>query len=219
MKVITFDIETRKPVEECTHGWDSHDEMGISVLGALESVDGVEGCMRFFDEEPISLQAYVDFLSTADLLAGFNTLMFDIPVLGGAVRRQKDALRFPKRRITRLPHMDVLNLMVRAEFGMGVKQAKEQHGGKIFGGKKLDDVAGFTLGLTKSGEGAMAPILYRAGRYAELFDYCARDVWIESKLVAHVLTEKWVENGRREKVDLTEQVDAVLARVGEKEDG
>ena len=97
--------------------------------------------------------------------------------------------------------------------------AAEQHGGKIFGGKKLDDVAGFTLGLTKSGEGAMAPILYRAGRYAELFDYCARDVWIESKLVAHVLTEKWVENGRREKVDLTEQVDAVLARVGEKEDG
>ena len=213
MKVITFDIEPKKPVEECTRGWDSHDEMGISVLGAQETVDGVDDCVRFFDEEQTSLQACLDFLSSADMLAGFNTMMFDIPVLEGAVRRQKDVLRFPTRRITQLPHMDVLDLMVRAEFGLGVREAKAQHGGKIFSGKKLDDVAGFTLGLTKSGEGKMAPILYRAGRYAELFDYCARDVWIEAKLVAHVLAEKWVKNGRGEKVDLTEQVDAVLESI------
>ncbi len=45
---------------------------------------------------------------------------------------------------------------------------------------------------------------------------CGRDVWIEAKLVAHVLAEKWVKNERGQNTDSTEQANAVLETVPQK---
>jgi hypothetical protein len=209
MRVVTFDIEIKNEIDRKTIGWTDYDKMGISVLAAQE---GPGACVRFFDDSLASLQACVDYLATADVIAGFNTLGFDMPVLAASMSNQFPGIKYPERQLSTIPHLDVLDLMVREEYGCGIGEGKEVFGLRVVKGKKLDVIAERTLGVKKSGHGAMAPKLYRDGRFAELFDYAAMDVWIETTLVAHVLEHKSVV-GPRGVVDLSEEVDAILTEV------
>lgn len=197
MRRIIFDIEIAKPIEECSNGWESHDEMGISVLCAWE---GLSQPMRFFDET--TLEKCLAYLDTADVLGGFNTIGFDLPVLTETAHRvlgdgaPQDALAA----IYEKPHIDPLDLLIRHEFGCSREDAVARYGGgAVFGGgKKLDDIAPATLGpqWKKSDSGEHAPILFREGRYAELYSYCARDVFIEWGLVKHVLERRYLVWGK-----------------------
>lgn len=192
-KLIVFDIEIAKAIEECSNGWKSYDEMGISVLCAWE---GPGAPMRFFDESMIDY--CLAYLDSADILGGFNTLGFDLPVLRETafrvLGRDADSLDVALDRIASKPHVDPLDLLIQSIFGTTCKEAREKWGGKqVFGGgKKLDDVAGATIRQRKSGDGASAPHLFQEGRIAELYDYCARDVWIEWQLVRFVMEYGYV---------------------------
>lgn len=37
-RIAVFDCEIKKRIEDCSRGWDSHDEMGISVLALFDYV-------------------------------------------------------------------------------------------------------------------------------------------------------------------------------------
>ena len=205
MRRIIFDIEIAKPIEECSDGWNSHDEMGISVLCAWE---GPSQPMRFFDER--TLDKCLNYLASADVLGGFNTIAFDMAVLLRTAQRVLGAdhpdmlLNGAMDRVIEKPHIDPLDLLIRHEYGCSRDEALETHAAyEVFGGgKRLDDIAPATLGpqWTKSDDGEHAPVMFRQGRYAELYSYCARDVFIEWGLVKHVIDRQylmWGKDGNR----------------------
>jgi len=190
VKLIVFDIEIATPIEECSKGWQSYDEMGISVMCAWE---GSEAPMRFFDR--LNILDGIAYLNSADVLGGFNTLNFDLRVLEGTCGRLFPGTDAPDlASLRRIPHLDVLDLLVQSQFGVGIQDALKVHEGyEVFGGgKKLNHVAKATLGLSKSSTGVEAPQRWQAGRIAEVYDYCARDVWIEWQLVDHVIRRAYV---------------------------
>ena len=161
--------------------------------------------MQFFDEE--SLNECVEYLSGTDALAGFNTRQFDLGVLEATAQQQGITCpAWPEC------HIDILDLIVQAEYGgMNIPEAKAKYGPSIFAEhRKLDDVAWATIHELKSGSGAHAPLLWRAGRIAELYSYCARDVWLEHKLVQFALRHRYVIDGRGAVIRL----DDVLAAMG-----
>ena len=57
------------------------------------------------------------------------------------------------------------------------------------GGLKLDDVSMNTVGVSKSGDGMLAPTLYREKKYDELLEYNLQDV-----IVLKELYEYWEEH-------------------------
>lgn len=193
MKTITFDIEIKNEIKDLSNGWESYDEMGISVLCAWDG----ENPMRFFDEQ--SLDECLEYLSTADKLSGFNSINFDLKVLAATYKGPGTVDNLLKK-----PHLDVLDLIVRAEYGMSIVEAKKKHGPRIFGGgKTLDDIAGATINMKKSGSGAHAPELWKEGRIAEVYDYCARDVFIEHKLTEFAFYNDYViYQGKELKLDI-----------------
>jgi hypothetical protein len=61
---------------------------------------------------------------------------------------------------------------------------------RTHGGWSLDAIMTATFGLAKSGHGAMAPVWWQQGRKGRVIDYCGRDVWLEGKLISHILAGK-----------------------------
>ena len=58
---------------------------------------------------------------------------------------------------------------------------------RTHGGWSLDNIMQSTFGLAKSGHGAMAPVWWQQGKVGKVIDYCCRDVWLEGKLIEHLL--------------------------------
>lgn len=62
------------------------------------------------------------------------------------------------------------------------------------GGWSLDAVCGSTLGVVKSGNGALAPHWWQQGKRGRVIDYCLRDVWLEAQLLLHIIKNRYVTN-------------------------
>ena len=171
-KIAVFDLEIKKPIEECSRGWDSHDEMGVSVLCLY---DYLTGRYRVFDDR--NMREGLEILALHEIVVGFNTVNFDWRVLGATypemvrVSRDFDILReIWKSRGLDPDHFDY----------------------RTHGGFKLDDVAFDTIGLRKTGNGAHAPLLYKEGRWAELVDYCLQDVKVEKELFEFIALNGYI---------------------------
>ena len=162
-KIIVFDCEIKKRIEDCSKGWQSHDEMGVSVLVLF---DYQTMRYRIFDDKNI-LEALM-LLNTTDLCVGFNTVGFDWKLL-------RATYEMPDVRASR--DYDILR-----EIWLSLGLNPDVFNPRTHGGYKLDDVAYDTIGLRKSGDGALAPVLYQEGRIMELVDYCVQDVKIEKEL-------------------------------------
>lgn len=116
------------------------------------------------------LPALVDELFAADLVVGFNTKDFDYAVLQP----------YTNRDLRGLPSLDLLEEIHRA---LGFRVS-------------LSDVAAATLGARKSPDGIEAVRMFRAGKLAELADYCqqdvslTRDLWHYASQNGHLLYER-----------------------------
>jgi DEAD/DEAH box helicase domain-containing protein len=177
-KIAVFDAEIKKRIEDCSRGWKSHDEMGISVLCLY---DYVTGRYRVFDDK--NAASALAILSTYDLVVGFNTVGFDWKLVNatwGKVdnRRSKD--------------FDILR-----EIWIALGLDPDHFDPATHGGYKLDDVARETIQMTKTANGAAAPIMFQNGEWADLVDYCLEDVRIERTLFEFVVSHGFVvRNGR-----------------------
>lgn len=197
-KVAVWDCEIKTPIEKCSKGWQSHGEMGISVLCLY---DYATGRYRVFDDK--NCEEAVAILHTYDVVAGFNTVGFDWKLLRAtwpcpAERRSVDA--------------DVLR-----EIWRGLKLDPDHFEPKTHGGYKLDDVAWETIQMRKSGNGAAAPLLYQEGRLSEVIDYCLEDVRIEKTLFEFACRYGYVvRNGRRLEVALSARGDVRVTDEGGK---
>lgn len=195
-RVVVFDAEIKKPIEQCSRGWNSHDEMGVSCLVCYDYA--TERYRIFDDSNAGEMQG---LFRQADLAVGFNTVGFDwklvfanYPTLGerrddGSIYLNLDG----KLAIAPLPQYDILREIWISK-GLNPNVFVPQ----THGGMKLDDVAWETIGMRKSGDGAHAPILYQQGRLTEVIDYCVEDVRIEKTLFEFIAKYGYVvRNGSK----------------------
>jgi hypothetical protein len=162
MDTITFDLETKHLSYNLPNGWDSAPaEFGITTLVLWPSAAG-----RPFIFDESTLQSAADMLEAADCVVSFNGVQFDLPIIEGIL-----GAKVPVKR-----HIDLLQM---------IWEATATHGSHKKG-YKLTECCSRSLGIEKSGESALAPVLAEEGRWAELISYCINDVHITRELCRFV---------------------------------
>jgi hypothetical protein len=173
MKII--DVEIKKGIlgrndapmdgiEYCA-GWRDFPNMGISVACTFDLETRLTRV--FLEEDFEELREYVGTGQTG----GFNTRGFDLPLLA-----------HHKIFVDESKHYDALWNIWKA---LGLDPT--QFNFRTHGGWSLDNIMQSTFGLSKSGNGAMAPVWWQLGKRGKVIDYCARDVWLEGQLIEHMM--------------------------------
>lgn len=178
-KIAVFDAEIKKRIEDCSKGWQSHDEMGISVLVIF---DYASMRYRIFDDK--NAPEAIAILHSYDLVVGFNTVRFDWKLINatwGTVVGERKSRDY-----------DILREIWLAK-GLNPNIFKPE----THGGYKLEDVAFDTIQMRKTSNGALAPIMFQEGRFAELVDYCLEDVRIERTLFEFIITHGFCVRGNQ----------------------
>lgn len=147
MRRITFDIETEG--EFRSNG--DFSGLEVTVVGVYDS-ETKEYSSYFKDE----LHKLWPLMEKADILVGYNSDHFDIPILG----------KYYAGDLTKIKSIDLL------------KEIKNVLGRRL----KLDGVAEATLGVGKSGNGLEAVTWWKNGEYEKVREYCLDDVRITDEL-------------------------------------
>jgi hypothetical protein len=184
--MIVLDVEIAKailgrgetPVEGISYckGWRDFEGMGIACVTTYDI--NTHRSRVFLEEDLEDLQRYLHPIGSYGGLhtAGFNTKRFDIPLLAAhGVIVDPDA------------HYDMLEQIWLA---LGLNPDKFYY--KTHGGWGLDAVCDATLGIRKTGHGALAPVWWQQGRRGKVIDYCCNDVWMEGSLLRHIIQHGWV---------------------------
>lgn len=153
MRVVTFDIET-------------YGQFGTGAK-ALDNMELTICCIH--DSETNSYDSFLKedlprlwkILEHTDLLVGYNSDHFDIPVLN----------KYYPGDLTKIRSLDLLK-EISAVLGRRVR---------------LDSIAEGTLGAKKSGSGMQAMTWWKEGNIKKLREYCLKDVEITKKVLDHAL--------------------------------
>lgn len=147
MRRVTFDIETEGvfgPMNDLS-------SLEVTVVGVHDSETDEYHCYEqdeFKDMWPT--------FEHADLLVGFNSDHFDIPILN----------KYYAGDLTKIPSLDLL------------KEVKNVFGRRL----KLDNIAEATLGKKKSGNGLDAVKWWEQGLKEKVKSYCLDDVRITKEV-------------------------------------
>lgn len=183
MNALIYDIEILKaipsPNSYCDKGikycsgWNDHARMGISVIGAY---DYLEGRARVFCAD--NFAAFVERAQQpGTLLVGFNSIPFDNAVIAATLDVQ-----FAEDNC-----YDLLRETWIAA-GLGPVFQRGTHGG--YG---LDAICEKNFGTKKSGNGALAPVLWQKGQIGEVIDYCLNDIRLTKQLFDAVLADSAIK--------------------------
>jgi DEAD/DEAH box helicase domain-containing protein len=154
MRAITFDIET-KNVGQMRGRLDVM-QMEITVVGIHDSETGA--LTAFTKEELPQLWPVIE---KADMLIGYNSDSFDIPLLN----------RYYPGDLTRFKSLD---LMVEVQKALGRRL-------------RLQTLAEATLNASKSGDGLKAMEWWDQGLYDKVKEYCLMDVKLTRDLYDYAL--------------------------------
>ncbi len=152
MRKITFDIETSNFFTDTG----SNDPASLTLA-----------CVCIHDSETDTYSSYFEsdlpklwpILEKADLLIGYNSDHFDIPILN----------KYYSGDLRKIQSVDLM------------KEIKKVLGRRI----GLDAVASATLGKKKTGSGTQSNIWWRQGEKQKVVDYCIDDVKITKALYDH----------------------------------
>lgn len=153
MKLIVFDVETKKSFDEV--GGYFPEKLGVSISGVYfrddrQNIEWYRGYRE--DKFPEMFKLF----ETADRVVGFNSISFDVNALSP----------YYVGDLTKLPHLD---LMVEIEKKVGHRIG-------------LDAVAKQTLGIQKNGHGLDAIRYFHEGDWDKLEKYCLQDVKVTKEL-------------------------------------
>jgi DEAD/DEAH box helicase domain-containing protein len=154
MRAITFDIETR--TASPLRGRLDTNLMELIVVGVHDSE--TDEYRSYTKEELPSLWPVIE---RADLLIGYNSDYFDIPLLN----------RYYPGDLSRIRSLDLMQEVYKA---LGRRL-------------RLQSLAEATLGRGKTGEGAMAGIWWDQGLHDKVKDYCIEDVRLTRELYDYAL--------------------------------
>src|SRR5262245_53781157 len=171
MRIVTFDIET-------------YGSFG-SGAKALDNLELTICCIH--DSETDSYDSFLKedlprlwkILEHTDLLVGYNSDHFDIPVLN----------KYYPGDLTKIRSLDLL------------KEIASSLGRRV----RLDSIAEGTLGTKKSGQGLQAMTWWKEGNIKKLREYCLKDVEITKKVLDYALANqslKFKELGIKKEVKL-----------------
>jgi DEAD/DEAH box helicase domain-containing protein len=179
MRAITFDIEAISP--NFTRGRLDVNEMDLTVVGIHDSATGEYSA--FTREELPKLWPVIE---AADMLIGFNSDTFDIPLLN----------RYYPGDLSKIRSLDILAEVYKA-LGRRIR---------------LQALAEATLGRGKKGDGAKAGEWWLAGEYEKVKEYCIEDVRLTRELYDYARTNgllKYKELNKKKDIKLdTEQWEA-----------
>jgi len=180
--MILYDLEIKKAIPdpkkepikgiEYCKGWGDYPGMDISVLVAYNYKFGLLGV--FMDDNQDEFKEWVE---RADAVIGFNSDRFDNPVL-----KANWKIEVPKNN-----SYDVFK---------PIKKACSEGQGTL----KLDAIARANNYSGKTGDGAMAPIMWQRGQIGELINYCISDVRILKLVVDGIEKTGTIINPKTNKI-------------------
>jgi DEAD/DEAH box helicase domain-containing protein len=153
MRVITFDIET---ANWFGNGATEPSELEIALVGMHDS--STDSYDSYLVHE---LNRLWKVMEGADLLVGYNSDHFDIPLLN----------KYYPGDLTKIPSVDLM------------KEIYETLGRRV----RLDAVADGTLGKKKSGHGGQSLVWWRNGEVDKVRKYCLKDVELTKNLYDYAL--------------------------------
>lgn len=155
MRAITFDIETK--MVPLSRGRLDPSELEVTVVGIHDST--TNEYQSFLDTELAKLWPIFE---QADMLIGFNSDSFDIPVLN----------KYYAGDLSRIRSLDLLS---------------EVH--KVLGRRiRLEALAQATLGRGKKGDGKKAGEWWDQGLFDKVREYCLEDVRLTRELYEYART-------------------------------
>lgn len=153
LNYLIFDIETQNTFSDV--GLRDPALLDISLLVIYNSL--TETYESFLHTE---LERLWPIVEATDMLVGYNSNHFDIPLLNKYYPGDLTAIKS-------------LDLMVEIQNALGRRL-------------RLDDVASATLGAKKSGHGLDAIRWWRAGEIEKIRKYCQKDVELTKRLFDHM---------------------------------
>lgn len=160
MRKVTFDIETSNLFQDV--GSNDPAKLALSVVCIHDSA--TDTYSSYFEED---LNKLWPILEKTDMLIGYNSDHFDIPLLN----------KYYPGDLTKIKSLDLLK-EIRASLGRRVK---------------LDDIAEATLGKKKIGHGLEAIVWWKNGEKDKVVKYCLEDVKITKELYQYALKNKHVK--------------------------
>lgn len=157
MRKIVFDIETKNTFQEV--GSTESVALDISLVGIYDSKTDLYS--SYLENEFSQLWP---ILENADLIIGYNSLHFDLPLLN----------KYYHGDLSVIKHIDIL------------KEIRDSVGRRM----RLDQVAEGTLGLKKSGHGLQAITWWKQGEIEKIRKYCLDDVKLTKELYEYALKNK-----------------------------
>lgn len=168
MRKITFDIETTNTFQEVN----SSDPKDLDLAVVCIHDSETDEYLHFFKE---NLHELWPILENADLLIGFNSNHFDIPLLN----------KYYAGNLFDIKSLDLLE-KVHSSLGRRIK---------------LDDLANATLGEKKSGNGLESIVWWRNGEIDRVVEYCKQDVKVTKNIFDYAIKNgklKYPKNGNGE---------------------
>ncbi len=160
MRKIVFDIETTNFFTDTG----SNDPASLTLACVCIHDSETDAYTSYFEED---LKKLWPILEKTDLLIGFNSDHFDIPILN----------KYYSGDLTGIKSVDLM------------KEIKKKLGRRI----GLNAVAEATLGKKKSGDGTHANIWWRQGERQKVVNYCIDDVRLTLELYDYALKNKHIK--------------------------
>jgi DEAD/DEAH box helicase domain-containing protein len=154
MRTIVFDIETSNLFQEV--GSNNAADLDLSVVVIHDSKTD-----EYTSYKQDELQKLWPILEETDIIVGYNSDHFDIPLLN----------KYYEGDLNQIKSLDIL------------KEIKEQFGRRM----KLDQIAAGTFGTAKSADGLQAVRWWRNGEYEKVIKYCIDDVKITKQIYDYAL--------------------------------
>jgi DEAD/DEAH box helicase domain-containing protein len=157
MRKLVFDIETTNTFQDV--GKNDPSLLDLAVVCVYDYATGEY--MSFFQQE---LNKLWPLLEKTDLLIGFNSDHFDIPLLN----------KYYPGDLTKIKSLDLL------------KEIRTSLGRRI----GLNAIAEATLGKGKSGDGLESIVWWKNGEYDKVKKYCIDDVKITKEVYEYAVKHK-----------------------------
>jgi DEAD/DEAH box helicase domain-containing protein len=160
MRKIVFDIETRDTFQEV--GSSEVTDLSISIVCIHDSETNEYS--SFLVEE---LDKLWPILEKTDMLIGYNSDHFDIPLLN----------KYYQGDITHIKSLDIL------------KEIKDATGKRV----RLDQIAEATIGANKSSHGLQAVAWWKQGEIDKIRKYCLDDVRLTKEVYEFALKNGYLK--------------------------
>lgn len=192
MNAVVLDCETITSADDHADGWNAKANFGVSCAGLFDLKD--RRLKLYWGDSPEEMGELGERLHRADYVVGFNHVDFDLPVLEGHF----------KSKMVPVPQVHCNIDMMQLIFDAIRSTNKRLRGGDWIQikGNKLDALLKANGLMTKSGNGAEAPKLYKTGRFGKLMSYQSDDIRCEFSLLRYLATSTWIELACGRRVDI-----------------